>query len=190
MNAWTCATVTASDLESGELCLRRAKSRETLVEARSDTDVQIVHYTSFFWERKTNRTILQLVPSAVPFKIHHKPHRTHTPHHNTQHKTQHTTQHNTTLHDTTQHNTTQHNMTQYTTLQQHDHTPHGDRETQTKKTEREKREDSFFSVVVHDRSSLMECFFLVNTVLRPRLEPAKQCQVRLFFDFFQCILAG
>ena len=58
VNAWICALATDRDLESGfeqehecydpkdgELCLRRAKSGETLVEARSDADVQIVRYT-------------------------------------------------------------------------------------------------------------------------------------------------
>ena len=45
------------DPKDGELCLRRAKSGETLVEARSDTDVQIVRYT-WVLGRKTNRTIL------------------------------------------------------------------------------------------------------------------------------------
>ena len=33
------------DPKDGELCLCRAKSRETLMEARSDTDVQIVRLT-------------------------------------------------------------------------------------------------------------------------------------------------
>ena len=33
------------DLKDGELCLSRAKPEETLVEARSDTDVQIVCLT-------------------------------------------------------------------------------------------------------------------------------------------------
>ena len=33
------------DLKDGELCLSRAKLEETLVEARSDTDVQIVRLT-------------------------------------------------------------------------------------------------------------------------------------------------
>ena len=57
MNAWICAPATDRDLESGLSksadvrtrkmvnYLRRAKSGETLVEARSDTDVQIVRYT-------------------------------------------------------------------------------------------------------------------------------------------------
>ena len=33
------------DPKDGELCLRRAKSGETLMEARSGTDVQIVRHT-------------------------------------------------------------------------------------------------------------------------------------------------
>ena len=32
------------DPKDGELCLRRANSEETLMEARSDTDVQIVRH--------------------------------------------------------------------------------------------------------------------------------------------------
>ena len=34
-----------SDPKDGELCLSRVKPEETLVEARSDTDVQIVRQT-------------------------------------------------------------------------------------------------------------------------------------------------
>lgn len=44
------------DPKDGELCLSRAKPEETLVEARSGTDVQIVRRTRV-WGRKTNRTI-------------------------------------------------------------------------------------------------------------------------------------
>jgi hypothetical protein len=47
---------TCWDPKDGELCLSRAKPEETLVEARSDTDVQIVRQT-WVWGRKTNRTI-------------------------------------------------------------------------------------------------------------------------------------
>ena len=36
---------TCWDPKDGELCLSRAKPEETLVEARSDTDVQIVRLT-------------------------------------------------------------------------------------------------------------------------------------------------
>ena len=36
---------TCWDPKDGELCLRRVKSGETLMEARSDTDVQIVRHT-------------------------------------------------------------------------------------------------------------------------------------------------
>lgn len=36
---------TCWDPKDGELCLNRAKPEETLVEARSDTDVQIVRLT-------------------------------------------------------------------------------------------------------------------------------------------------
>jgi len=44
------------DPKNSELCLQRAKPEETLVEARSDTDVQIVRH---MWAkgRKTNRTV-------------------------------------------------------------------------------------------------------------------------------------
>ena len=69
MNVWICALATDRDLESGlskehkcqdpkdgELCLRRAKSRETLAEARA-----ILTCKSFvilgLWGPKTNRTI-------------------------------------------------------------------------------------------------------------------------------------
>ena len=36
---------TCWDLKDGELCLSRVKPEETLVEARSDTDVQIIRLT-------------------------------------------------------------------------------------------------------------------------------------------------
>ena len=54
--------------KEGELCLSRTNSGKTLVEARSDTDGQIVLFSGV-WKRKTNRTISQLIPSAVSFKI-------------------------------------------------------------------------------------------------------------------------
>ena len=49
MNAWTCAPSTDRDLDCWDLkdgaCSRRTvKSGETLVDARGDTDVQIVRY--------------------------------------------------------------------------------------------------------------------------------------------------
>lgn len=47
---------TGRDPKDGELCVRRVKPEETLVEARSDTDVQIVRRTCAKG-RKTNRTI-------------------------------------------------------------------------------------------------------------------------------------
>ena len=50
-----------SDPRGSELCLRRAKSGETLVRASCGIDVQIVRYTSVLG-RKTNRTISQVVP--------------------------------------------------------------------------------------------------------------------------------
>ena len=56
------------DPKDGELCLCREKSGETLMEARSDTDVQIVRLT-WVQGRKTNRTIQQLVPSEVSLRI-------------------------------------------------------------------------------------------------------------------------
>ena len=45
----------------------KGKVRETLVEASSDTDAQFVCY-AWVLERKTNRTISQLVPSAVSLR--------------------------------------------------------------------------------------------------------------------------
>ena len=64
-NAWISAPATDHDLESGlsksmsvgtrkmvELCLRRAKSGGTLVEARSDTDAHIVRKTWALGERQ------------------------------------------------------------------------------------------------------------------------------------------
>ena len=69
VNAWVRAPATDRDLDSwfqyeykcqdpkdGELCLRRATSGETLVENRSDIDVQIVRCPSVLG-RQTNRTI-------------------------------------------------------------------------------------------------------------------------------------
>ena len=47
---------TGPDPKDGELYLSREKSEETLMEARSDTDVQIVRQTRVKG-RKTNRTI-------------------------------------------------------------------------------------------------------------------------------------
>ncbi|KAI3642086.1 hypothetical protein MP228_011641 [Amoeboaphelidium protococcarum] len=56
------------DPKDGELCLNRVKPEETLVEARSGTDVQIVRQI-WVQGRKTNRTIQQLVPSEVSLRI-------------------------------------------------------------------------------------------------------------------------
>ena len=56
------------DPKDGELCLTRVKSEETLMEARSETDVQIVR-RSWVQGRKTNRTIQQLVSSEVSLRI-------------------------------------------------------------------------------------------------------------------------
>jgi hypothetical protein len=44
------------DPKDGELCLSGVKPEETLVQARSDTNVQIFHLT-LVQGRKTNRTI-------------------------------------------------------------------------------------------------------------------------------------
>ena len=44
------------DPKDGELCLYRVKPEETLVEARSGSDVQIDRQI-WAWGRKTNRTI-------------------------------------------------------------------------------------------------------------------------------------
>ena len=53
------------DLKDGECSLRRAKSGETLVKARDDTDVR----HAWVLGRKTSRTISQLVPSAVSLRV-------------------------------------------------------------------------------------------------------------------------
>ena len=45
-----------TDPKDGELCLYRVKPEETLVEARSGSDVQIDRQI-WAWGRKTNRTI-------------------------------------------------------------------------------------------------------------------------------------
>ena len=118
---------------------------------------------------------------------HHTTHHTHTttqdttqhdtpqhstatrPHNTPQHTTTH---HNTPQHTTTHHNTPQHNMTHHNTPQQHDRNNtrrqrDRERERQRKKTEDKTRQDNrrererrfIFSVVVHGRSLLMECFF-------------------------------
>ena len=60
VNAWTCALATDRDLDcwdlkDGACSPRTVKSGETLVDARGDTDMQIVRYARF-WEEK-NRTI-------------------------------------------------------------------------------------------------------------------------------------
>ena len=56
------------DPKDGELYLCRVKSGEILLEARNDTDVQIVRWIHV-QGRKTNRTIQQLVPSEVSLRI-------------------------------------------------------------------------------------------------------------------------
>ena len=61
VNAWTCAPATDRDLDcwdlkDGACSPRTVKSGETLVDARGDTDVQIVRYI-WVQGRKTNRTI-------------------------------------------------------------------------------------------------------------------------------------
>ena len=55
------------DLKDGERSLRRAKSGENLVEARSDAAAQSVRF-SWVLVRTTNRTISQLIPSAVSLR--------------------------------------------------------------------------------------------------------------------------
>ena len=49
-------SIQRSDPKEGELCLYRVKPEETLVEARSGSDVQIDRQI-WAWGRKTNRTI-------------------------------------------------------------------------------------------------------------------------------------
>ena len=61
VNSWTCSPATDRDLDcwdlrGGACSLRSAKSEESLVDARGDTDVQIVCYP-WVHGRKTNRTI-------------------------------------------------------------------------------------------------------------------------------------
>ena len=61
VNAWTCARATDRDLDcwdlkDGACSPRTVKSGETLVDARGDTDVQIVRYI-WVQGRKTNRTL-------------------------------------------------------------------------------------------------------------------------------------
>ena len=56
------------DPKDGELCLDRVKSEETLMEARSGSDVQIDRRI-WVQGRKTNRTIQQLVPAEVSLRI-------------------------------------------------------------------------------------------------------------------------
>ena len=56
------------DPKDGELYLCRVKSGEILVEARNDTDVQIVHWIRV-QGRKTNRIIQQLVAFEVSLRI-------------------------------------------------------------------------------------------------------------------------
>ena len=58
VNAWTCAPATDRDLDcwdlkDGACSPRTVKSGEILVDARGDTDVQIIHYASFWDERQT-----------------------------------------------------------------------------------------------------------------------------------------
>ena len=59
---------TGYDPKDGELCLIRLKSGETLMEDRSNSDVQI-DCQNWAQGRKTNRTIQQLVPSEVSLRI-------------------------------------------------------------------------------------------------------------------------
>ena len=67
VNVWISAAAIERDLESG---LRKSMmSGETLVEARSDTHVQIVRYT-WVYGRKTNRTIQKLVLPEVSLPQH------------------------------------------------------------------------------------------------------------------------
>jgi hypothetical protein len=51
------------DPKDGELCLNRVKPEETLVEARSGSDVQIDRQI-WAWGRKTNRTIKRVTCAA------------------------------------------------------------------------------------------------------------------------------
>ena len=71
-----------------------------------------------------------------------------------------------------------------------------ERETETDREDRdrERREDQREGDKTReDAFSVWWCmavFCWWSAFSRARLEPAKQCQGRLFFDFFQCILAG
>ena len=57
VNAWDMCTCDPDldcwDLKDGACSPRTVKSGETLVDARGDTDVQIIHYASFWDERQT-----------------------------------------------------------------------------------------------------------------------------------------
>ena len=81
MDAWICTPATDRVLEIGlsrrksvrtrkmvELCFRKAKSSNILVEARTDTDVEIVRSTWVCEGQRTNRTIQWLVPSEVSLR--------------------------------------------------------------------------------------------------------------------------
>eukprot|EP00982_Pelagococcus_subviridis_P016255 31465-Pelagococcus_subviridis.AAC.3 len=61
---------TCWDPKDGELCLSRAKSEETLMEARSDTDVQIVRrtWTAGRWSWKS-KSAKECVTTHLPNEL-------------------------------------------------------------------------------------------------------------------------
>ena len=68
VNAWTCAPATDRDLDcwdlkDGACSPRRVKSGETLVDARGDTDVQIV--VLGFWDERQTEPSGLLEPHSV-----------------------------------------------------------------------------------------------------------------------------
>ena len=65
-----------------------------------------------------------------------------------------------------------------------------EREDREDKTTEERRETIHFQCGGAWPFFVDGVLFLINPVSHARLVLAKQCQVRLFFDFFQCILTG
>ena len=90
------------------------------------------------------------------FSAFHTPHTAHTTHHTHHNSRQDTTQHNMTHHNPPQQH--DHNTTRRLTERRHRRQRQREEKTKGKKTREERR--FIFSVVVHGRSQLMECFVL------------------------------
>ena len=104
----------------------------------------------------------------------------HTTHHNTQHNTtEHTTPHTAQTTQTTHHTHHAHTETERQTEKERDR----ERRQRRQDSRREKRETIHFQCVGAWPFFVDGVLFLVHLVCA-RIEPAKQCQVRLFFDFF------